>query len=86
MANDIRYKNFKRFPKECIIKKVPVKEFMDNTGTSMDRQGDYLDIIKQGNYLSFMPSHDNMEYFNDSYPDILRVNWIQENIVGGKLI
>ena len=86
MANAIRYKNFKKFPKDCIIKRVPVKEFMDNIGTGMARQGAYLDIIKEGNYLSFMPSSDNMEYFDDSYPDILRVNWRQENIVGGKLV
>ena len=87
MANDIRYKNFKKFPKKCIIKRVPVKEFMDNMNEAMStRHGAYLDVIKEGGYLSFMPSSDNMVYFDDNHPEILRVNWRQENIVGGKLI
>ncbi len=87
MANDIRYKNFKKFPKECIIKRVPIKEYMDNMNEYMaTRHGDYLDILKEGGSLSFMPSSEGMVYFDDNHPDLLRVNWTQENVIGGHLL
>ena len=87
MANDIRYKNFKKFPKNCIIKRVPIGNYFDNIRRDkLMGHGDYLDIIKEGTSLSFMPSHDKMVYFDDNHPDLIRVNWRQENVIGGKLI
>ncbi len=84
-----REENFKRFPKNCIIRDVPLYAYFVR-GTIQEygkRQGPLLDVIKQGDSLGFMSSSDGMVFFDRSHSDLPRVYYRpKKNTIGGKLL
>ena len=81
----IREENFKRYAINTIVRNVPANIFWkEEDGPFRYKMVDV--IVEEDRGIGYMPSDDNMEFFNRNYPYYKRVMYNTKNILRGEIL
>jgi len=83
----IKYYNFTKYKAGTIVKGVPRKMYWEGVSISRDAlRYEVLDVIIEDGDIGYMPASDNMEYYDENFPEYKRIQYNGKIIIGGKLL
>ncbi len=78
--------NFKRYTINTIVRNVPANIFWKEEEEDVFRYKMVDVIVEEDRGIGYMPSDDNMEFFNRNYPYYKRVMYSTKNILRGEIL